>query len=128
MDWKVGGRHFIGSGFDFDQCFCLNFGYHDWNLSLPQIDITPESNIKLNFDTPINCFFVIVGGKYLEMIVAVMEKVNSVTNDLGGKRPMAVFLISDYYNEHMIINEDYGFNRSTSTPVMVKILIVKPKV
>ena len=64
-------------------------------LSIPQIDITPESRMKVKFDSPSSCFFVIVGGKYLNVIGDVMEKLNSVRDDLGGIRPMAVFFNSN---------------------------------
>ena len=101
-------------------------------LSIPQIHITPKSKIKLNYDSPSSCFFVIVGGKYLRKIGDVMEKVNSVTNDLGGIRPQAVFLIGNNYTENIIIDVDYGFERYKSTPVMVMyimfILINKPMI
>ena len=49
-----------------------------------------------------------------------MEKVNSVTNDLGGRKPLAVFLISKNYKENMTIDVDYSLDRFKSTPVMVK--------
>ena len=51
----------------------------------------------------------------------VMEKVNSVTYELGGIQPQAVFLISNRYNEDVIIDVDYGFERYKSTPLMVKL-------
>ena len=38
--------------------------------------MTPKSSIKINF--PNNCFIVIVGGKYLNIIGDVMEKVDNV--------------------------------------------------
>ena len=73
-----------------------------------------------------------IGGKYINKIGDVMEKVNSVTNNFGGKRPLAVFLLSDNYNEDIIIDYglsvdyvnylDYGFERFKATPVMVKYL------
>ena len=48
-----------------------------------------------------------------------MEKVNSVSNDVGGTRPIAVFLMSlNYYKENVDIDVDFG--RHKSTPVMVK--------
>ena len=53
------------------------------------------------------------------MIGNVMEKVNSVTNDIGGTRPMAVFLMTNY-KENVDIDVDYGFERYKSNPVMVK--------
>ena len=128
LDWKASGN-----GFEFDKCFSLNFGYHDDQLSIPQISMTPSSNTKLNYDSPSCCIFVIVGGKFLTMIGKIMEKVNSVTKD-AGTRPMAVFLMSYNINENIIVNLNYDyayygygsfqnhFNKYVeykSTPVMV---------
>ena len=89
-------------------------------LSIPQIHITPKSKMKLRFDSPISCFFVIVGGKYLSKVGDVMEKVDSVRDDLGGTRPLALFLNSNNYLEDIIIDVENGFERYKSTPVMVK--------
>ena len=101
------------------KCFSLNFGYHDDQLSIPQISMTPDSNTNLIFDSPSSCFFVMVGGKYLDMIGDVMEKVNMVTSDVGGTRPLAVFLISNDNKKQLIIDLKYGFERYKSTPPMV---------
>ena len=114
LDWKMDGH-----SFQYDQCLSLNFDHNDDQLSVPQVSMTPDSNTKLTFDSPSSCIFVIIGGKYLTMIGKVMEKVNSVTNDVGRSRPMAVFLINE--NKHNIdINVDNGFDRYKSAPVMVK--------
>ena len=115
LDWKT-----IPNSLQFDQCFSLNFDYYDMNLSIPQLAMTPESNMQLNYNSPIGCLLVMVGGKYLHRIGSVMEKVNSVTSDVGGRRPLAVFLISRNYKENMNIDVDYSFDRFKSTPVMVK--------
>ena len=48
-----------------------------------------------------------------------MEKVNTVTNDIGGIRPKAVFLMTND-KENVDIDVDYDLNRYKSTPVMVK--------
>ena len=85
----------------FDQCSSLNFDYHDINLSIPQLAMTPDSKMKLNYDSPIGCLFVMIGGKYLNRVGDVMEKVNAITNDVGGVRPLAVFLISNNYKENV---------------------------
>ena len=114
LRWKKYGDYF-----QFDDCFSLNFGYYDYELSIPQISMTPESNTHLNFDSASSCFFVMIGGKYLNMIGDVMEKVNSVTNDIGGNKPMAVFLISNDYRKKLIIDIQYSFERYKSIPVMV---------
>ena len=101
-----------------EHCISVNFGYFD-KLSLPHINITPESKIQFIFDTSIACFVIIIGGDYLDKVGEVMEKVN--TNYIVGKRPLAVFLISKSHNERLKINVNYGFDRLKSTPVMVRI-------
>ena len=108
-----------GHSFQYDQCLSLNFDYNDDQLSVPQVSMAPDSNTKLNFDSPSSCIFVIIGGKYLRMIGKVLEKVNSVTNDVGRSRPMAVFLINQN-NYNIDIHVDYGLDRYKSTPVVVK--------
>ena len=115
MDWKTYGNYL-----EFDNCFTLSFGSNDLELSIAQIHITPKYKLKLNYDSPSSCFFVIVGGKYIKMIGDVMEKVNSVRDDLGGIKPMAVFLNTNNYKEDIIIDVDNGFERYKSSPVMVK--------
>ena len=109
------------SFFQFETCLSLNFDYFDINLSIPQIAATPESELKLTFDFPSSCFFVIVGGKYLNKIGSVMEKVDSIINDIGGTRAMAVFIISNSKKDNINIDIDYSSDRYKSTPVMVKL-------
>ena len=105
----------------FETCLCLNFDYFDSNLSIPQIATTPKSELKSIFDFPRSCFFVIVGGKYLNKIGSVMEKVDSITNDIGGTRAMAVFIISNTNKDNIVIDINHSFDRYKSTPVMVKL-------
>ena len=88
-------------------------------MSFQQIALTHKSNSEFNLDFPVSCFFVIVGGKYLNMIGNVMEKVNNVTNDIGRAQPLAVFLFNDNYKENVDIDVNYGFVRYKSAPVMV---------
>ena len=107
--------------FQFENCICLNFDYIDVNLSNQQIATTPESELKLTFDFPSSCFFVIVGGKYLNKIGSVMEKVDSITNDIGGARAMAIFIISNNDKDNIVIDINHSFDRYKSTPVMVKL-------
>ena len=113
----------IGSFFQFDHCFSMNFGYLDNELSIPQFSMAPESSKTLNFtyaDAPNNCYIVMVGGKYLKRIGDVMEKVNQVANYVGRARPLAVFIIN-YDRETLTIDVNHGFERLKSTPVMVEI-------
>ena len=118
LDWKT-----IPNSLQFDQCFSLNFDYHDINLSIPQLAMTPDSKMKLNYDSRINCLIVMIGGKYLNRVGDVMEKVNAITNDVGGIRPLAVFLMNNNIKENVHIDVDYGFERYKHSPAMVKILI-----
>ena len=41
-----------------------------------------------------NCFFVVVGGKYLRLMDKVMDIVNNVTEDVG-RRPLAFFYVTE---------------------------------
>ena len=116
LEWKM-DKSFL----QFETCLCLNFDYFDSNLSIPQIVTTPKSELKLIFDFPRSCFFVIVGGKYLNKIGSVMEKVDSIINDIGGTRAMAVFIISNNDKDDIDIDINYDFDRYKSTPVMVKL-------
>ena len=117
LNWKVNPNNF-----QFDGCISLNFGYHENSLSIPQLAMTSESNIKLNYDSPIGCLIVMIGGKYLNRVGDVMEKVNAITNDVGGVRPFAVFLMNSNIKGNVNIDVDYGFERYKHSPVMVKIL------
>ena len=116
LEWKM-NRSF----FQFENCLSLNFDYYDINLSIPQIATIPESELKLTFDFPSSCFFVIVGGKYLNKIGSVMEKVDSITNDIGGTRPIAVFIVSNTNKDNIVIDINHSFDRYKSSPVMVKL-------
>ena len=127
LNWKENSNSFI-----FENCISLTFGFHDEDLCIPQFSMTTNLTLRQNLYSPNNCYFVMIGGKYINKIGDVMEKVNSVTNNFGGKRPLAVFLLSDNYNEDIIIDYglsvdyvnylDYGFERFKATPVMVKYL------
>ena len=54
-----------------------------------------------------------------------MEKVDSITNDIGGTRPLAVFIISNTNKDNIYIDIDYSFDRYKSTPVMVKLYSIE---
>ena len=97
--------------FQFENCLCLNFDYFDINLPIPQIATTPKSELKLTFDFPSSCYFIIVGGKFLNKIGSVMEKVDSIANDIGGTRAMAVFIISNNDKDDIDIDINYDFDR-----------------
>ena len=119
LNWKVNPNNF-----QFDECVSLNFDYHEDSLSIPQLAMTSESNIKLNFDSPIGCLFVMIGGKYSNRVGDVMEKVNYITKDVGGIRPLAVFLMNSNIKENVYIDVRYGSERYKHSPAMVNNLII----
>ena len=106
------------SAMEKQSCFSLNFDIFIQELKIPQISLTSESNIKLNFNlenmnTAISCYIVLIGGKYLNNIQDVMTKVDSIKHD-NGIRPQAIFIQSNNYSENLDID------RNTITTVMVK--------
>ena len=85
--------------------------------------MTPETKMKLKFDSPIGCLVVIIGGKYLNKVGDVMEKVNYITKDVGGIRPLAVFLMNSNINDNVYIDVRYGSERYKHSPAMVNNLM-----
>ena len=58
------------------------------------ISSTTEVKIDLKgMEASTNCFFVVVGGKYLRLMDKVMDIVDKVTEDVG-RRPLAVFYVT----------------------------------
>ena len=47
--------------------------------------------------------------------------VDSIINDMGGTRPLAVFIISNNDKDNIVIDINHSFDRYKSTPVMVKL-------
>ena len=103
-----------GYSFQFDQCISLNFGYHDDQLSIPQLSMTPDYNRKLDFDSPSICIFVVIGGKYLNMIGKVMDSI-------GITKTIAVFLMSkNNYQDNVVIDVDSIITRTVVLIVAVR--------
>ena len=119
LKWKLQNGPVI------ENCFAINFDYFDPMLSIPQISITLDKKMELNLpnfmNVPSNCFIVIIGGKYLNLIDDVMRKVNSVTNDFVGGKTLAIFLLSNSYNENLALHVTNTLDGLKSTPVMVKL-------
>ena len=67
---------------------------------------------RINFELQSSsCFFIIIGGKYLNRIKEVLDYFN--------KKPVAVFLYT-HNNENVNIDIDSNIHRQKLTPVMVK--------
>ena len=94
-----------------ESCFALNFGYKG-QLPCPQFPMNLQTDVEKNMpevtwytdpktriDGPLpgllqsKCFLVFIGGKYVDKLDAVMEKVKSVGKALRMGAPYAVFIM-----------------------------------
>ena len=79
-----------------ERCFCVNFGFPD-DLGFFMIDFNLDVDVEsLNKETigSINdCFLVFVGGKYIDMVDQVVEKVETIGKKLQSKA-RAIFINS----------------------------------
>ena len=65
-------------------------GYRQ-DIGFSSLSISSTTEVKIVKQT--NCFFVVVGGKYLRLMDKVMDIVDNVTEDVG-RRPLAVFYVT----------------------------------
>ena len=56
-----------------------------------------------------NCFFVVVGGKYLRLMDNVVNIVDNVTENVG-RRPLAVLFVTYDYDEKITSYYDQSFH------------------
>ena len=79
-------------------CFGLNFGYNG-EIPFPTIDLIVSTNrdyAQYNFENHYKCFYVFVGGKYVDNMEIVMNLIKDVSNHMNGVRPIAMFLFTNY--------------------------------
>ena len=104
-------------------CFVLNFGTFK-DIPLPQVSMTLETEITQNVDennlnAPSNCFFVTVGGKYLDILDDVIRKVETVAKKMAAK---PVMIVLETQNIH-----DVPTFSSDKSPPMVNPLLDSTK-
>ena len=77
------------------------------DIGFSAVSIASKKEVKIDLkgmEASTNCFFVVVGGKYLRLMDKVMDIVDKVTEDVG-RRPLAVFFvtkdekITTFYNQ-----------------------------
>ena len=71
------------------------FGYRQ-EIGFSAVSIASKNEVKIDLkrmEASTNCFFVVVGGKYLRLMDKVMDIVDNVTEDVG-RRPLAVFYVT----------------------------------
>ena len=68
-----------------ERCFCVSFGFrNDLGFFMGDftLDVDVESWIKETIGSTNDCFLVFVGGKYIDMLDQVVEKVESIGKKL----------------------------------------------
>ena len=84
-------------------CFAANFGYNG-EIPFPTVSIGVETKQSLenyDFESYCKCFYVFVGGKYVQDMKKVMEAVDEVTKTYHGVKPIAMFLIGKYTTDQL---------------------------
>ena len=79
-----------------ERCFCVSFGFtNDLGFFMIDLnlDVVVESWNKENIGSTNDCFLVFVGGKYIDKLDQVVEKVESIGKKLQSKA-RAIFINS----------------------------------
>ena len=91
-------------------CFAVNFGYNG-EIPLPTIGLAlnVSQDWKLyEFESSYNCFFVFVGGKYVRDMKTIVDKVEEITEQFHGKRPIAMFVLGRSHSFEINNFSSYG--------------------
>ena len=95
-------------------CFAVNFGYNG-EIPLPTISFSKRFSQK--FENSYKCFFVFVGGKYIEKMITVVDTVGDISHQFHGIKPIAIFVKGPLRNQE--IN-----NFSSHVPELTKVLCI----
>ena len=99
-------------------CFAVNMGFNG-EIPFPTLTLTvdaQENLEKYGIDRFYKCFYVFVGGKYVDDMENVVEIVEGVTGKFHGIRPKALFIMGKYGTDR--INE---LSKQTKNLTMVHI-------
>ena len=102
MTFMENSMNWLTNSDDLRDCFIINFGYDD-EITLPQIAVSVDEEIMWNIGThgmniPNECSIVIVAGKYLKMVDAVMMKVDQISENID-HIPTAIYIIENLDQE-----------------------------
>ena len=109
---------------DLSSCFAINFGYAE-ELPFPQLTVEIDDDRTWNTGThgmnfPNDCSFVVIAGKYLNMVDDVMKKVDQIAEDIN-KIPTVAFIILNKEIEDVKVNT--VIRNNFSPPLVSKINI-----
>ena len=90
-----------GNGIDMinqQNCFAANFGFKG-EIPIPEISFSVDDKPNLSqyeLDRYYSCFFVFIGGKYVDVINDVMKVAGEISKIINKPGPVAVFIMTDY--------------------------------
>ena len=78
-------------------CFAANFGYNG-EVSIPTISlaIIRQNMTQHELKDSYKCFFIFVGGKYVEEMKIILDRVKEITDQFHGIKPIAMFVIGKF--------------------------------
>ena len=79
-------------------CFALNFGYNgEIPIRTVSFQIAVQQKLEHHeFEKSYKCFFVFVGGKYVETMKTVVDKVEDISKQFHGIHPIAMFVMGKF--------------------------------
>ena len=93
LKWQT-GTIYVNS----QNCFVVNFGYNGKipipSFSLP-IDIR-QNLTPYEFDKIHKCYFVFVGGKYVDNMQTIVDIVEDISEQIYGRKPIAMFVLGKF--------------------------------
>ena len=86
-------------------CFAINFGFNE-EIPLPTLSFSSQVHQQIdnffNFGKDYKCYYIFVGGKYLQEMKTVMNVVEGITDQFHGIKPKAMFLIGKYSTPEIV--------------------------
>ena len=71
------------------------------------LDLDIQQNVDINnLEAPSNCYFIIVGGEFLDILEDVEEKISRLTHDLAAQ-PFMIILETDQVNSLPVLTVDH---------------------
>ena len=79
-------------------CFAVNFGFSG-EIPLPTISLQIDKRLQLKqygFKNSYNCFFVFVGGRYVEDMKTIVDVVMDISDQFHGMKPITMFVMGQF--------------------------------
>ena len=85
-------------------CFAVNFGYNG-EIPFPTISIPINAQKQLdqflNFEKDYKCYYIFVGGNYVQDMKTVVNEVEGIIAQFHGNMPKTIFFIGKYNTQEI---------------------------